>query len=48
MYLCVRGIDFTSLYDFAIGFGTALTVWYIFSFILLLVLTDLFLYIHTV
>jgi hypothetical protein len=26
--MCIRGINFASLYDFLLDFGTVLTVWY--------------------
>ena len=31
MYLCVRGSDFASFFDFSIGFGTILTVIFFFT-----------------
>jgi len=32
MYLCARGIDVASFYDFSnLGFGNVPTVWYFFS-----------------
>ena len=37
MYLCVKGINIVSSYDFSMGFGTVPTVWYFVFFILLVI-----------